>query len=46
MLIEINGVDGQYASINPEHVVNAYAHDATGKGWTACVAASRIGGCH
>ena len=36
MLIEINGVNGQYASINPDHIVRAVSSAGKG-GWLAVV---------
>jgi len=40
MLIEINGVDGQYASIDPAYVVWAKVHERSGGGWAAVVRCS------
>ncbi len=40
MLIEINGVDGQYASIDPAYVVWAKVHERSDGGWAAVVRCS------
>ncbi len=40
MLIEINGVDGQYASIDPAYVVWANVYERSAGGWVAAVRCS------
>ena len=40
MLIEINGVDGQYASIDPAYVIWAKVHERSDGGWVAVVRCS------